>query len=137
MKNKKGYVVLQLSMFLGLLAFIGLMIFEVEKDKKKFIDASINQSEFTKETEIKIGMALTSFTEEVIKKNITENELIENYYAEGYKNFDVIISYDKRKNMFSASGIRDNQKLCVVYYDYEVKKFKDDGIINTIQFYKV
>ena len=53
MKNKKGFVVLELSVFLGLLAFLGLLIFEIEITKKQFIDVSLTKNNDFIETQKK------------------------------------------------------------------------------------
>lgn len=137
MKSKRGYVVLQISIFLGLLAFIGLMILEIERDKKKFIDVSTNEVEIIEEIEVKIGKAILSFKNEILKLNITEEELVKKYTSKGYQQFDINIRYDDKKSMFVAKSIKDDRKLCIVYYDYEVKKNRNDAIIKTIEFYEV
>lgn len=94
MKNKKGFVVLQLSVFLGFLAFIGLLIFEIEISKKKFVDASINKTDTFIETEKNRILALIEFEKEIIKGNLTEEQLKNKYQSGTYK-FNIGILYDK------------------------------------------
>lgn len=137
MKNRKGYVVLQISVFLGLLAFIGLMLFEIEIDKKKFVDASTNKNEEISETKENIKNVAKGFKSEIIDSNITEEELKLRYTFSGYQENNIVIQYDKNKDLFVAGKIKDLQKLCIVYYDYEVKMFGNSGIIKVIEFYEV
>ncbi|MGL4655370.1 MAG: hypothetical protein ACRCWM_05765 [Sarcina sp.] len=137
MKSKKGYVVLQISVFLGLLAFIGLMIFEIEIDKKKFIDASVNKNEEVEENKNKIGIVMGQFKEAIEVENLTKEQLEDKYSLKSYESLNIIIKFDKEKNLFVARAMKDQQKLGVVYYDYEVELFKDNDIIEIVKFYEV
>ncbi|WP_297519107.1 hypothetical protein [uncultured Clostridium sp.] len=137
MKDKKGFVVLQLSIFLGLLAFIGLMIFEIQVDKKKFIDVSSNKDVDEKNDELNIGKATTKFKEKIELSNLTETELLKQYSEFPYNEFDIKIYYDLEEKLFIAKKNKSYGNMCIEYYDYEVELCSDNDIIKIVKFYKV
>ena len=136
MKNKKGFVVLQLSVFLGLLAFIGILIFEIEISKKKFIDASVIKTDDFIETEKNRALALMEFEKEVIRSNLTLEKLKNKYQSRIYK-INIGILYDKEKDMFMTFTRQHGVDIYKVYYDYSIETFENNGIIKAIKFYQV
>lgn len=136
MKNKKGFVVLQLSIFLGLLAFVGILIFEIEISKKKFIDASVIKTDDFIETEKNRALALMEFEKEVIRSNLTLEKLKNKYQSRIYK-INIGILYDKEKDMFMTFTRQHGVDIYKVYYDYSIETFENNGIIKAIKFYQV
>lgn len=136
MKNKKGFVVLQLSIFLGLLAFVGILIFEIEISKKKFIDASVIKTDDFIETEKNRALALMEFEKEVIRSNLTLEKLKNKYQFRIYK-INIGILYDKEKDMFMTFTRQHGVDIYKVYYDYSIETFENNGIIKAIKFYQV
>ena len=136
MKNKKGFVVLQLSVFLGLLAFIGILIFEIEISKKKFIDASVIKTDTFIETEKNRALAMIEFEKEIIKSQLTLEKLKSRYQSGIYK-FNIGILYDEEKDMFMTFITEYGAKIYKVYYDYDIESFENNGIIKVIKFYQV
>lgn len=136
MKNKKGFVVLQLSIFLGLLAFVGILIFEIEISKKKFIDASVIKTDDFIETEKNRALALMEFEKEVIRSNLTLEKLKNKYQSRIYK-INIGILYDKEKDMFMTFTRQHGVDIYKVYYDYSIETFENNGIIKEIKFYQV
>ena len=137
MKNKKGFVVLELSVFLGLLAFLGLLIFEIEITKKQFIDVSLTKNNDFIETQKNRALALIEFEKEIINSNLTEKQIKNKYTSEAYKNFNIEISYDKEKDMFITFSGESKNPIYKVYYEYNMESLENNDIIKTIKFYKV
>ena len=137
MKCKKGFVVLQVSIFLGLLAFLGLILFDIQIDKKKFVDASVKTNEKVEEKELRVSKAINSFKNLVEASNLTEEEFIERYSNKSFVDFNTSVYYDVEKKLFAAKENTNYGKICIEYYDYKVELSSDDGIIKVVKLYKV
>ncbi|MGL5066999.1 MAG: hypothetical protein ACRC6T_04110 [Sarcina sp.] len=137
MKNKKGFVVLQLSIFLGLLAFLGLIIFEIQIDKQKMINANIKESTWEHDGELRVSKATNSFKKMVEASGMTHEELIERYSTKAFIDFHTSIYFDLEKKLFVAKENSSYGNIYIEYYDYKVELWLNNDIIKVVNFYKV